>query len=69
VSEASQARIARVSGASEAEAARARRYRANVRAEVDMAMIYAALAEYEPDPNLGAICRRLAATEEGHGSF
>jgi hypothetical protein len=44
VSEASQARIARVSGASEAEAARARRYRANVRAEVDMAMIYAALA-------------------------
>jgi VIT1/CCC1 family predicted Fe2+/Mn2+ transporter len=55
--------------ASDARAERARRYRENVRAEIDMAALYSALAEYEADSSLSELYRRLGATEERHASF
>jgi hypothetical protein len=47
----------------------ARRYRANLRGEVDSASLYRTLAETEPDPHLAEVRRRLAAVEEAHAEF
>ena len=47
----------------------ARRYRANLRGEVDSASLYLTLAETESDPHLAEVYRRLAAVEEAHAEF
>jgi len=47
----------------------AKRYRANLQGEVDGAVIYAALAEAEPDPNLAEVYRKLASVESAHAEF
>ena len=45
------------------------RYRANLQGEVDGAALYGALAGAEPDPNLAAVYRKLAAVESAHAQF
>lgn len=45
------------------------RYRANLQGEVDGAALYTALAEAEPDQNLAAVYRKLAAVESAHADF
>jgi VIT1/CCC1 family predicted Fe2+/Mn2+ transporter len=45
------------------------RYRANLQGEVDGAALYGALAEAEPDPQLAAVYKRLAAVESAHADF
>ena len=47
----------------------ARRYRANLRGEVDSASLYLTLAQTESDPHLAEVYRRLAAVEEAHAEF
>ena len=47
----------------------ARRYRANLRGEVDSASLYLTLAETESDPHLAEVYRQLAAVEEAHAEF
>jgi VIT1/CCC1 family predicted Fe2+/Mn2+ transporter len=49
--------------------ARVRRYRANIQAEVDRAAVYGAMADVEPDGELAASFRRLAAAEARHAEF
>jgi vacuolar iron transporter family protein len=44
----------------------AARYRANLRAERDAIALYTQLAQAEPNPELGAVYRKLAETEQGH---
>jgi VIT1/CCC1 family predicted Fe2+/Mn2+ transporter len=46
-----------------------RRYRDNLRGEVDGAAIYDALAEAERDPQIAGVYRRLAAVERAHAEF
>jgi VIT1/CCC1 family predicted Fe2+/Mn2+ transporter len=46
-----------------------RRYRANLRGEVDGASIYEALAAREQDPKLAEMFGKLAAVERAHGEF
>jgi VIT1/CCC1 family predicted Fe2+/Mn2+ transporter len=45
------------------------RYRANLQDEVDSAALYRALAEFEPNPQLAEVYRRLAGVEENHVTF
>jgi VIT1/CCC1 family predicted Fe2+/Mn2+ transporter len=47
----------------------ARRYRANLQGEIDSAAVYGALAAAEPDANLAAVYRKLAAVESAHAEF
>jgi VIT1/CCC1 family predicted Fe2+/Mn2+ transporter len=42
------------------------RYQANLRAEIDGAAIYHALAELEPSPELASVYRQMARSEERH---
>jgi VIT1/CCC1 family predicted Fe2+/Mn2+ transporter len=46
-----------------------KRYRANLRGEVDSAELYRALAEAEADPRLAEVYRRLAAVEDAHAEL
>ena len=46
-----------------------RRLRSNLQGEVDGVALYEALAGVEPDPNLAAVFRRLAAVEGAHAEF
>jgi vacuolar iron transporter family protein len=46
-----------------------RRYRDNLRGEVNSAALYRALAEAEPNPQLAQVFRRLAAVEDAHAQF
>jgi len=46
-----------------------KRFRANLREEVDGAALYARLAEAESDPNLQELYRRLEVTEKRHGDI
>jgi vacuolar iron transporter family protein len=45
------------------------RYRANLQGEVESAALYRALAEFESNPQLAEVYRRLAAIEESHVEF
>jgi vacuolar iron transporter family protein len=46
-----------------------RRYRDNLRGEVNSAALYRALAEAEANPQLAQVFRRLSAVEEAHAQF
>ncbi len=46
-----------------------RRYRDNLRAEIDGAAVYEALADAERDPKLAGVYRRLAVVERAHAEF
>lgn len=46
-----------------------RRYRDNLRGEVDSAALYRALADAEANPQLKEVYRRLASVEEAHAEF
>ena len=52
-----------------AEASPIRRYRSNLRGELDSAALYRALADAEGNPSLKEVYRRLAAVEEAHAEF
>src|SRR5271157_2660874 len=47
----------------------ASRYRANLRAEIDSATVYRAMAAAEKSPQLASVYVRLAEVEERHLSF
>ncbi len=49
--------------------ARIRRYRGNIQAELDRAVIYQAMAGVERHPGLARSFRRLAEAEKGHAEF
>lgn len=48
---------------------KASRYKANFQDEVDSAALYRALAQFEPNPQLAEVYRRLASIEESHAEF
>ena len=45
------------------------RYRANLRAELDGAVLYRAIAEAEPDPGRRAVLMELAGAESRHAAL
>ena len=47
----------------------AKRYRSNLRGEVDSAGLYRAMAETESDPKISEVYHRLSAVEEAHAEF
>ena len=49
--------------------ARLRRYRANIQAELDRAVVYQAMADAERHPEVARSFRRLAEAEKGHAEF
>jgi VIT1/CCC1 family predicted Fe2+/Mn2+ transporter len=48
---------------------KATRYRANLQDEVDSSALYRGLAQFESNPQLAEVYRRLAAAEEHHAEF